>query len=299
MTDNYLDLAREGINHWWRYVVSIILIVFTWLFLGNIPAVILILLVRSDKNPQTQFHAETSQFEGVNPLLTYLAVNFAFVMFILALYIAIRFIHKRKFITLITPYSRINWQRILQSFSVYFSLACISSLIEATIFPGSYKLTLNISNFLFFIPIALILTPIQTSVEELFFRGYLMQGISLKSRKSLVPIIITSLIFMLLHLANPEVASSFLLLAAYYLGLALFLAIITVKDNTLELALGVHAANNLFNVVLANYKNSALPSPSIFTSQQLNPLFNLISFILMALIFYAVFFRKKAPPTYQ
>jgi uncharacterized protein len=48
-------------------------------------------------------------------------------------------------------------------------------------------------------------------------------------------------------------------------------------------------------VLLANYKDSALPSPSIFTASVVDPVFNLVSFILGAgLLWYLLF---KLTPT--
>jgi hypothetical protein len=68
---------------------------------------------------------------------------------------------------------------------------------------------------LIFLPVALVLTPLQASVEEFFFRGYLMQGIALKTRNAIIPIVLSSFLFMLPHLLNPEVKSGFFLSAAY------------------------------------------------------------------------------------
>jgi hypothetical protein len=66
---------------------------------------------------------------------------------------------------------------------------------------------------------------------------------------------------------------------------------ITLKSNRLEYALGVHAANNLMTVLLANYKDSALPSPSIFMARIVDPVFNLISFLLGAGLIYLLLFK--------
>ncbi len=122
-----------------------------------------------------------------------------------------------------------------------------------------------------------------------------MQAISLKTREVVMPIFVTSLVTMFVHLANPEVALGPVPVAVYYFGLGLFLSIITIKDNTLELAIGVHTANNLFVALVANYANSSLPSPSVFTSQQLNPMFNLSSFVVVALSSYVFLFRTRNP----
>jgi hypothetical protein len=98
---------------------------------------------------------------------------------------------------------------------------------------------------------------------------------------------------MLFHLLNPEVKTGVLLLAVYYFLLAVFLAVVTVKENSLELAIGVHIGNNLFNVLFANYSNSALSAPSIFTIQNFDPTSNLISSLLFCLLFYLLFFTKR------
>jgi hypothetical protein len=98
---------------------------------------------------------------------------------------------------------------------------------------------------------------------------------------------------MLFHLLNPEVKTGGLILALYYFFLAVFLAVVTVKENSLELAIGVHIGNNLFNVLFANYSNFALSAPSIFTIQNFDPISNLISSLLFCLLFYLFFFIKR------
>ena len=48
-------------------------------------------------------------------------------------------------------------------------------------------------------------------------------------------------------------------------------------DGGLELALGLHVANNLYSALVANYTVSALPSESIFTVNVIDPFYGLIS----------------------
>jgi len=196
-------------------------------------------------------------------------------------------------ITLVTPNEQVRWKRIFQGFGLYFLLTFVISFVGIVLSPSEYQLTFKPSQFLVFLPIALVITPIQTSAEELFFRGYLLQGIGLKTRSLLIPILGSSLLFMLPHLQNPEVKSNFFLMALLYLLLGIFLAVITVKDDSLELAMGVHAANNLFVVLILNYSNSALPSPSIVTASRLDPLSSLISFIVVAVIFCFVIWKER------
>lgn len=295
MADRYLFLARRGKNQWWRYLSAITLILVSWLVIGNIPALALILLVFYDGNEQTNFNSQLNQFEGIDLLWNYLVIHFAFITFIVALYIAVRFIHQREFISLITPRSEVRISRIIQGFLLWAILLGIACAIEYYLFPQSYQFSYNPYRFLIFLPFALILTPIQTSVEELFFRGYLMQTVGLITRIPWIPVWFSSLIFAAVHFGNPEVGANFFILAVFYLGLALFLAVITVKDNSLELALGVHAANNLFTVLLVNPTNSALPAYPVF-SYNLNPVYTLVSYAIAAIVFYIILCRKNPKP---
>jgi MFS superfamily sulfate permease-like transporter len=66
------------------------------------------------------------------------------------------------------------------------------------------------------------------------------------------------------------------------------------KDNGMELALGLHAANNLFAGLFANYTITALPSPAMFTIQTLDAAYGLVSVVIGMLLFYLVFFGRRA-----
>ncbi|MRS04469.1 hypothetical protein EG832_14815 [bacterium] len=65
----------------------------------------------------------------------------------------------------------------------------------------------------------------------------------------------------------------------------------TLKSNRLEFALGIHAANNLITVLFTNYTDSALPSPAIFTATVLDPVFNLVSFLMGMGILWMLLFK--------
>ncbi len=209
---------------------------------------------------------------------------------LLGLFLAVRFLHKRYLKTVVTPLETISWKRILQGFGVFFVLIAAATLLEVLFKPGEYQVTFDWKQFLIFLPIALVVTPLQVAAEELLFRGYIMQGLGLLSRYAAVPVLGSSLLFMLAHLTNPEMAEDAYLMPLLYFLMGLFLAFITVKSNSLELAIGVHAANNLFTVLVMNYANSALPAPSIFTASEVDPLASLISFVAVAAVFYAIVF---------
>jgi len=135
--------------------------------------------------------------------------------------------------------------------------------------------------------------PIQTSSEELLFRGYLTQMLGRRLRNPWLLSLITGLGFGALHLANPEVVHNFWLLLIFYVSFGMFASLVTLRDGGLELALGMHAANNLFSALVATYPDGALRTPALFTSSVLDPAYNLAAVLVSMVIFAVVLLRGK------
>jgi membrane protease YdiL (CAAX protease family) len=294
MGNAYLELVYRGRTRSWRYVVAIAIILIFWLILGSLPyafAGVVILL----KGGRFGINS-AGELNGLSPFINYILLSFSFVAFLAGIFIAMHWIHRRPLLTLITPYSQINWHRLGQGFTLWFLLGALITLGEALIYPGRYHFTLNLARFLPFAAVVLILTPIQTSTEELFFRGYVLQGMGLIWRNLYFLVPVSGLLFALPHFANPETSSGFILVMVYYFAFGAYMAWITLRDGRLELALGVHAANNLFAGLIANYASSALTTPSIFTSSQIDPVYNLLSWVAAALVFTLVIFMREERP---
>src|SRR3712207_1221567 len=109
---------------------------------------------------------------------------------------------------------------------------------------------------------------------------------------------------MLPHLlANPELDSNFVLVALYYFAFGAFFAWVSLRDGTLELAIGAHAANNLYGAVVLGFEGSALNTPSLFYTDRFVPAYSLIQFLVAAVLFYLAVFvlfkrRTKKGPQY-
>jgi membrane protease YdiL (CAAX protease family) len=99
-----------------------------------------------------------------------------------------------------------------------------------------------------------------------------------------------------LHFGNPEMNADAILLPLFYFSFGFFASYITLRDNSLELALGVHAANNLFSGLVANYAMSALPTPSIFMVNELDAVYGLVSSVLAMTAFYLIVFKPWRRP---
>ncbi|KAA3659842.1 MAG: CPBP family intramembrane metalloprotease [Chloroflexi bacterium] len=288
----FLELPEVGKTEWWRYVIGFLLVLFFWFVLGSVGPVLLAIFSMIDGNPDT-FLLSTGFVSGIDPMINFVVVNVSFITLMAGLVITVVIVHGRPFRTLITPFKQINWRRIAQGFTVYLLLVTLTSGVEFVMNPEIYMFTLNWQRFVPFALLILIFTPIQTSAEELFFRGYLLQACGHILKNPVGLIVINGILFMLPHLANPEVASGPVLLALYYFGIGAFFAFVTLRDNGLELAIGAHAANNMYAAVFANYTDSVLPTDSIFTVTELDPVFGLVSFVVIAILFYVTLLRDS------
>jgi membrane protease YdiL (CAAX protease family) len=288
LVNTYLDLVHQGKNDWWRYVLAVLLILCMWQILGALPSVFLLVWTMISNNLPANAGAG-DLLPGTDPLVSFVVLMLASVFFVLGVYLAVRFIHRRPFRTLITPARSMAWGRLLQGFGVWFVLAGLMSVLEAVLYPGRYVWTPDLRHFIPFVFLALILVPIQTSAEEFFFRGYILQGLGLRVRSIWALSVISGVLFMVPHFLNPEASVNYALMGLYYFSMGAFLAYITLCDGRLELALGVHAANNLFSALFANYTVTVMPSPSLFTVTVLDAVYSvpaaLIGMVIFALLF--------------
>jgi membrane protease YdiL (CAAX protease family) len=281
----YLDLARLGKNDWWRFVLAILLILFMWLILGALPAVLMRLFGISGMGEAGGFGPG-----GLFGMTAgFVALMLPSVFFMAGIYLAVRIIHQRPFRTLLTPVHGIDWVCLLLGFGVWFFFAAIKSITEGLLHPGRYVWTPDMHRFFLFVLPALILVPIQTSAEEIFFRGYILQSVGLRLRNIWVLSFLSGFFFLLPHLVNPEASVNYPLMSVYYFAFGSALAFITLRNGRLELALGVHAANNFFTLLVANYTLTALPSPSLFTIATLDPFFDVPATLLGLGIFVWLF----------
>lgn len=281
--DTYLDLASQGKNAWWRYLLAVLLIFFLWQVIGSIPTGILIAWEMLYGNVRSL--TEAVKMAHVDPLLTFTALMLASICFIIGIFLAVRFIHERRMKTLITPRRSLSWRRLWLGFGLWIGLSGLSAILEAVTHPGRYELTFDPLHLIPYAILALIFIPIQASTEELFFRAYLMQGLGRLTRRTWLLCLVSGLIFMAPHFLNPEAASNYALMGLSYFSMGAFLAYITLWDGRLELAMGVHTANNLFAVLIANTRVSSLPSPSVFTVNVLDPVFSVPAGLVAIAIF--------------
>ncbi len=298
MNQTPADIARQGKNEWWRYLLGIIIILFFWFIVGGIVAVILLVVPLVNQGLSSLELSQQIEASLRKPSIqTYLIVNIQFIFFLLGIFLSMKWLHQRRFLTLVGADAKIRWQRFFQGFGVWFLIQLILFGVGFILEPDNLEFAFKPVQWLILLACAVILTPIQTSTEELFFRGYILQGLGLITRQPLILMMINGFLFMLPHLANPEVQRGFLWMALYYFAFGVFCTLLTLKDNRLELAFGIHAANNLFVILFVSTKDSAIQVPAIWLAKETGSAESgLIWFLVKCALFYLIIFglsRKK------
>lgn len=186
-----------------------------------------------------------------------------FLIGFLGLWLVIKKLHERTLLSITTSRTQIDWSRFLYAFLIWSGATVLVVGADYLISPESYEWNFNLQRFVLLFLIAVFLIPIQTSLEEYIFRGYLMQGFGGLFKNAWAPLLITSVIFGSLHLFNPEVEKLGYGILVYYIGTGLFLGIMTLMDDGIELALGFHAANNLITALLVTSSWTAFQTESV------------------------------------
>jgi len=217
-------------------------------------------------------------------LLWVTMLPFAFLLIFLVL--GIRLLHGQSINTIFTQKQNFNWQLMVRSAILWFVLSGISDIIISLFQPGNYVFTFSFTAFIKYMVIAILLICFQITAEEVLFRSYLLHGFSRLFQNRWVAVIFQALLFGLLHGANPEVdAYGLLTTMPFYIGIGLLLGWLSTKYMGLEIALGVHFANNFYATAMVTFSESSIPSPAIFTISNYQPEVGLIAFAMMSVIF--------------
>ena len=257
----FIEQGIKKSNEFWKYILGSILIIGA-ATLGQIPLGIAVAFksLKSGKIP-------TNTNDAINLLdsnLSLFLIMLSFVFGFLGLFLVVKYFHKQTLLEITTSRKKIDWSRVFLSFGLWSLFTIATTFVTYYCSPGELVWNFKPVPFAILFVIATLLIPIQTSTEEYIFRGYLMQGFANLAKNKWFPLVMTSVIFGSMHILNPEVEKMGYFVLVYYIGTGLFLGILTLMDEGIELSLGFHAANNLITALLVTSDWTALRTNSIF-----------------------------------
>ena len=246
----YIQQAFKSLHEWWRYVVGVILIIIASQ-IGTIPFLAAVFVKQyMDGGSIFALQDQTVLMGVLESNLTLFLMLLSFAIGLLGVYLVVKYFHQQPFKELTTSRKKVDWGRVFFSFGLIVIITSVLLIIDYQSNPENYIFQFQLMPFLILLAIAIVMIPLQTSFEEYLFRGYMMQGLGVLAKNKWVPLVVTSVIFGLLHMANPEVTKIGNIIMVYYIGTGFLLGIMTLMDEGMELALGFHAGNNLVGVLL-------------------------------------------------
>lgn len=264
MQHSFIRAAFTGQNSFWRYLGGLIIIFLAAMIVGAIPATV---VFAYSKDPAAAFEMDFVS-AGISPAWGLALMLFPFAFGLFANWFVIRYLHERPFYSMVSYENRMDWRKVGVGAGLWLLLLVVFELVTYFQHPDNYEWTFNAAQFFPVLVVTLLLVPLQTSFEEFLFRGYLMQGIGIAFRYPIIALLITSIVFGAMHFMNPEIGEYGTWLIWSYVQIGIMLGLVTLMDEGLELALGVHAMNNIYAAIFVTFPSSALATPAMFTMKE-------------------------------
>lgn len=244
----YFELAKIGDNSVMKYIGTILLLASTLIGFGQLPLMFALMSKGISVN-------DIEKMSGVDMRLLlgnnmFIIVQLIpFVILLIFLLFAVRKLHNRPILSLFTIRPEIDMKRIFFAFGTW-SIFLFISLFLAIKSGADLKWNFNPNTFVMLVGISFFIIPLQTTFEELFFRGYLIQSFGRRFKAPLIPMLMSGVIFGLMHFSNPEVKVLGTAILGYYILTGIFTSLMAVMDEGVELGIGFHAANNIFGCLI-------------------------------------------------
>lgn len=238
-----------------------------------------------------------------SPYYSFIKVNIPFIAMALGLYYTNKYLLQISFKQLITnnkKYCKSYFFITMVISFIYLLLYMIIAnaigykIIEYNIVPLKLRIIMII--------LVIAITPFQSALEELLFRALLLRATIGKYEitnkiQSFIGSFICGIIFLIVHLRNPEIEAYRNFAMLYYFTFGFASAFITLYFRTVEISIALHITNNLFVGLISNYSDSALQTSSLFNEVGNAP--HYFDLIIVLLIFTTTFFTLKQTTFYK
>ena len=289
---NHLTCVTPKRNKWYWYLLVLLICVFVANSIGYIPLIIVGIghFIETGSLDFTALLGFEFKAMGIDLNLGLFCILFISATLLVAAILFIQRFHDRTWKEVINGTNRVRWSRFFFGFLVYGIILLVLFFISLLTEPELIKFQFEPTRFFILCIIAVIFIPLQTTGEEFIFRGYLAQGIASWTKSRWWAFLIPSLIFGFLHSGNPEIQEyGFWVMMFHYLFLGFVLGFMSIMDDGIELAMGVHAVNNLMGCLLITEKGSALQTYALFEALEVDYVKGIIPTAISGIVMLAIF----------
>lgn len=173
----------------------------------------------------------------------------------IGVWVAVRFVHKDRFGNVLGATGSLSWRDFRKGFVAIVLTSILSEIMIYAIRPEFSLAPLDPATWLIaFLPL-LALCFLQTSAEELMFRGYLLRGLANRFRSPWIWGVLPGLTFLLIHYTPGMTGEDIALILLTIGALTIVLVLLVYVTGNLGASMGVHMGNNLVAFLVVGHQD--------------------------------------------
>jgi membrane protease YdiL (CAAX protease family) len=205
----------------------------------------------------------TLTFRGGDSLEDFLASRMGFVAALLTfagiwvgVWLAMKAVHRERLGRLLGNSGRISRSGFLNGFAAVLLTSVLTEICMYPMSPGIVRGSISLPSWLIFLLPVTVLGFVQTSAEELLFRGYFLRGLAYRFRSPIAWALLPALAFTVFHW---NTAAPLAMNIGVFVSIAAFAAMLVLlvyATGNLGAAMGAHLGNNLTGFLLISHDSS-------------------------------------------
>lgn len=200
-------------------------------------------------------------------------------------------VHGRSWLSLVTARRKFRWAHCLISFSMMFLMYSVLLGLSLLIAPEDLSYVFDPYPFLLFLPLVLVLVPLQVLAEEVVFRGYLLQLVGRFCARPLVIVLLPAALFWAGHLQNDPVRLGGIWAILDYAVFSLYVTYLALDCDGLEHPIGIHLGTNLYVFLVQGHEGIWNPTPTLFVTRNADFALSLLALVVVLAIHYLLVIR--------
>jgi membrane protease YdiL (CAAX protease family) len=174
----------------------------------------------------------------------------------IGLWIAMRWVHGEPLSALLGVGRHVSRSGFLKGLIAVLITSLVSEILLYLLQPEIARGPIGLSSWLLFLIPIVALTLLQTSSEEVLFRGYLLRSLASRFKSPFIWALLPGLLFTSLHWSASSTAAINACVLASIAAFALLLTLMVYVTGNLGAAFGAHLGNNLTGFLLISHQES-------------------------------------------
>lgn len=276
----YPQILRGESYVWWRSVAGVVFGISLFLLVTMVVSQALVMVfwaTTAGDQPYRDFFAKAFAFETP---LGMLAVNLGLATLIPISWVLLAMMHQMRPRWLSSVQPRVRWRYLFGCLAI--AAVVLNGVMLLSTVVGEPLSVHAQKGFWGFLVVIVLTSPIQAAAEEIFFRGYLLQALGSLVPRAWFGVVVSSLVFALLH------GTQNLPLFVDRLAFALLAGLLVWRTGGLEAGIAAHVINNVFAYVIAGLTTSVAALKAIKGIGWVDAAFDVGGFALFAVLAYAL-----------